>query len=384
MPRSRTTPLLLLLGIILVAANLRPVIAGFGPLLAQIQADLGVSAATISLLTSIPLLCWGFFALITPLFLRTRSAEVIILISLALIGTGASLRAGPNLPWILFGTVLVGIGIAVINVLLPGLIRRDFPERLGLVTGIYTTAVVGGAALASAVSVPLQNAFAGSWRMALGIWALLALVGALAWWPAVRGRPARHGLQAALGSIWSNPATLPVTLFMGLQSLMFYIWLTWLPNILIERSVPGLEAGFLLSLSNLVQLPFSLFIPVLASRLPSTRPLILGIFVCLVLGVGGLLYLPAVPPIWWVLLFGIGTGSAFPLALYFIAHRARSAAETPQLSAIAQGLGYLLAAAGPLLFGAAHDLSHTWTLPLTLLLAASVLVLLSGWWAAGK
>lgn len=381
--RNRAAPLVLLLGMVLVALNLRPVIAGFGPLLPQIQAELGVNAATISLLTSIPLLCWGAFALIAPIFLRVRSAEVIILFCLALIGTGALLRAGPNLAIMLAGTVLVGSGIAVVNVLLPSLIRRDFPGRLGLVTGIYTTAVVGGAAIASAVSVPLMHAFGGSWRMSLGVWALLAVVAALAWWGVVRGRPARSGLQAApAGSIWSNPATVPVTLFMGSQSLVFFIWLTWLPKILLERGVPGTEAGLLLSLTNLVQLPFSLGIPVLAARLPSARPLVLGIFVCMAVAVAGLLWWPAAPPLLWVLLFGVGCGSAFPLALYFIAARARNAAEVPQLSAVAQGLGYLLAACGPVLFGAVHDWSNGWAAPLLVLLGFTLLVLATGLWAS--
>ncbi|GAA5504142.1 putative transporter YycB [Deinococcus xinjiangensis] len=382
-PRNRAAPLLLVLGLVLVALNLRPVIAAFGPLLSVIQADLGVSGATVSLLTSVPLLCWGAVALLAPLLVRWRSAEVIILGCLGLIGVGALLRAGPNLPLILFGTVLVGSGIAVVNVLLPSLLRRDFTERLGLMTGLYTTAVVGGAALASAVSVPLMHAFGDSWHWALGCWAVLTLLGALAWWPAVLGRPPR--LTAALQrgqSIWSNPAALPVTLYMGAQSLVFFTWLTWLPKILIERGHSAAEAGLLLSLGNIVQLPFTLVVPVLAARLPTPRPLVLALSFANALGVAGLLWWPAAPPLLWVLLLGMAAGSAFPLALYLVAHRARSAGEVPQLSAVAQGFGYLFAACGPFVFGALHDQTHSWQGPLLLLLGMVVLVFVLGWWAA--
>lgn len=382
-PRNRATPLLLITGVLLVALNLRPVIAAFGPLLAQIQAELGVNAATVSLLMSVPLLCWGTFALLAPLFVRSRSAEVVILGCLAVIALGALLRAGPSFGWILLGTVLVGSGIAVVNVLLPSLLRRDFPEQLGLMTGLYTTAVVGGAAIASAASVPLRNAFGGSWRAALGFWMLLAVLGAAAWWPAVRGRPERSGLQTAAGvSIWHNPATLPVTAFMGSQSMVFFIWMTWLPRLLVDQGVSPTQAGFLLSVGNIVQLPFSLYVPILAARLPSVRPLVVALSACVAAGLLGLLLAPGAPPLVWALLLGIGSGSAFPLALYLIAHRARSAAEAPNLSAVAQGCGYLFAATGPLLFGALHDLTHGWHAPLLLHLGLTALMLVTGLWAS--
>lgn len=382
--RNGAAPALLLTGMLLVALNLRPVIAAFGPLLAQIQGELGVGAATISLLTSIPLLCWGALALLAPVLTRSRSAEVVILGCLGLIGVGAALRAGPSLPWILGGTLLVGSGIAVINVLLPSLIRRDFPGRLGLMTGLYTTAVVGGAAVASAVSVPLMNSLGGSWRRALGVWAILALLGALGWWPAVRGRPARLGLHAAgTGGVWANPAALAVTLYMGTQSLVFFTWLTWLPRVLLDHGLSSAQAGALLSLGNVVQLPFTLAVPVLAARLPTARPLVVAISAGFAAGLLGLLTWPHVSPALWVLLLGVSSGSAFALALYFIARRARSAGEVPRLSATAQGFGYLLAATGPVLFGGLHDLTRGWTAPLGLLLGVTGLVLLSGWWASG-
>lgn len=382
--RNRAAPALLVAGLVLAALNLRPVISAFGPLLGQIQDELGVSAATVSLLTSIPLVCWGALALPAPALVRRRSAETVILLCLTLIGVGAALRAGPSLPWILGGTVLVGAGIAVVNVLLPSLIRRDFPERLGLMTGIYTAAVVSGATVASAAAVPLRNAFSGSWRLALGVWAGLAVIGAAAYLPAVFGRPTRTERQEGPAPTGRNPATLAVTLFMGTQALVFFTWLTWLPRLLAEQGLSGAQAGALLSLGNLVQLPFTLFVPVLAARLPTARPLVFGLCALIALGLAGLLWSPGSAPLLWTLLLGAGSGSAFPLALYFIAHRARSAGEVPRLSATVQGVGYLIAATGPFLFGALHDLTGAWTLPLGLLLAWTGVVLVTGLWASER
>ncbi|GBF06258.1 major facilitator superfamily protein [Deinococcus aerius] len=373
---------LLVLGLVLVALNLRPSLAGFGPLLGQIQAELGVSAATVSLLTTIPLLCWGLLAPLAPLLTRWRSSETVVLLSTGLIGVGALLRVGPTLGWILPGTVLVGAGIALNNVLLPSLVRRDFPRQVGLMTGVYTLAVVGGAAMASGLAVPLRRAFGGEWRASLGVWAGLALLGMLAWLPVLFGRQTRGGWGAPAGtSVWRNPYAPPVTLFMGFQALVFFTWLTWLPRVLQDRGLSPEASGLLLALGNLVQLPFSLGVPVLAARLRGARPLVVAISGLIAAGLLGLLLLPAAPPLPWVLLLGMGSGSTFPLALVFIALRASNPAQVPRLSALAQGVGYLLAASGPFLFGALHDRTAAWTTPLWFLVGCTGLVLLAGLWA---
>ena len=375
---------LLVLGIVLVALTLRPVIAGFGPLLPRVQAELHASAATMSLLTTIPLVCWGIFALVTPRLTRWRSPEVLIGLCTALIALGTWLRTGAALPPILLGTVLVGVGIAIVNVLLPSLLRRDFPRQLGLMTGLYSLAVVGGAALASALAVPLERTL-GGWRGSLGVWAWLSGAALLAWVPAMLGRPARSAGPAVRGpSVWSNPATLPVTLYMGTQSLVFFTWLTWLARLLQDRGLSAEAAGALLSLGNLVQLPFTLSVPVLAARLGNVRPLVFGLVACNAAGLLGLTLWPAASPLPWVLLLGAGAGSAFPLALHLIAVRARDAAEVPRLSAAAQGFGYLLAASGPFLFGALHDLSGGWSVSLGALLLGTAAMLVTGLRAAQR
>ena len=377
--RHATPTALLVLGLILVALNLRPTLAGFGPLLSQIQQELRVNATTVSLLTTIPLVCFGAFAPVAPWLTRARSSETVILGCLGLIVVGALFRVGPALPWILLGTLLVGAGIAVVNVLLPGWIRVRFPAQAGVMMGVYTFSVVGGAALASGLSVPLRNALGGAWRPSLGVWAALALLGVVAWLPTVLGRPPRaSGPSLAAPSVWKNPAALWVTLYMGFQSLVFYAWLTWLPKVLQDHGSTLAASGTLLALGNLVQLPFTLAVPIWASRRADQRGLVLGTSLLVAAGLLGLLLFPASPPLPWVLLLGAGCGGTFSLALVLIVQRAQTPSQVPQLSALAQGAGYLLAASGPFVFGAVHDHTGQWTAPLWFLLVCTLLVFLVG------
>ncbi|WP_168734848.1 MFS transporter [Deinococcus sp. KSM4-11] len=379
--RRALPPSLLVLGVVLVAVNLRPAIAGFGPLLPQIQADLHLSAASAGLLTAIPLLCWGLLAPLAPLLTRHWSSETLILALIGVLGVGALLRAGPSLGVILTGTVLVGAGIALVNVLLPSLVRREFPAQVGLMLGVYTLAVVGGAALASAVAVPLQAMTGGSWRASLGTWAGLAGVGALAWLPTVFGRPHHQADAVPVWSeLWRNPYAWPVTLFMGTQALVFFTWLAWLPRVWHDQGLSAGVGGGLLSLGNLVQLPFALLIPILAGRVRQPFVLVMLAVALVLAGLLWLLYVPAAPLV-GILLLGAGSGSTFPLALYLISVRAAFPAQVAQLSGLAQGVGYLLAAGGPVAFGALHDRAGGWHVPLWFLIGVTGVVLLSGWWA---
>ncbi len=377
-PRRPTAAPLLILGLVLVALNLRPAIAGFGPLLGEVQGEFRVSAATLSLLSTLPLLCWGLLAPLAPLLSRRYSNETIILCATALIAAGSVLRVGATLPVILGGTVLVGAGIALNNVLLPSLIRRDYPQRVGPMTGLYTLAVVGGATLASGLAVPLQTALGGGWRSSVAVWIGLAVLGTLAWWPAVRGRQTHaRALNAGGPPVWRNPYALPVTLFMGLQALVFFTWLTWLPRVLQDSGFSAAQAGLWLALANVVQLPFTLAVPILAARPRLLAPLAVVTALFGAAGVLGLLLAPATP-LPWMLLLGAGAGSTFPLGLMFISVRAAHPAQVPQLSALAQGVGYVVAAAGPFIFGALHDWTGDWHAPLVFLLVCTGLVGVSG------
>ena len=363
---------LLVVGLLVVSLNLRPALAGFGPLLGQMQQELRVSAGVISLLTTIPLVLFGLLAPVAPMLTRRLSSEAVILGALGLLAVGVALRMGAGLPPILAGTVLVGAGIAVMNTLLPGLVKRDFPRHTGLMTGLYTTALVGGASLASGLAVPLRDAFGGDWRPSLGAWAVLAIVGAIAWLPALFGRQHRAAAPGAPGpALWKSPLAWQLTGFMGLQSLVFFSWLTWLPKLLQDAGLSTAESGWLLALANGVQIPVTLLIPVIAARMPRQRALAVALAATSAAGLVGLLVAPVAAPLLWVVLLGAGAGGSIALALMLLVLRAHDSRQVARLSAMAQGVGYVVASTGPLLFGWLHDVSGQWGPSLWLLLACT-------------
>lgn len=369
----------LVAAIVLVALNLRPSMAGFGPLLGQMQAELGASAGVISLLSTVPLLLWGVLAPVAPWLTRRLSSETVVLVCMLVLALGAALRVGPTLGVILGGTVLVGAAIAVMNVLLPGLVKRDFPRHTGLMTGVYTMALVGGATLASGLAVPLRDALGGDWRRSMAAWAVLALVGAVAWLPTLLAT--RHHQLPPAGPrtpIWKSPLAWQLTMFMGLQSLIFFAWLTWLPALLQDHGLTTAESGWLLAVGNMVQIPVTLVLPILAGRLARQRGLAVATAATTAAGLLGLLLAPAAAPVVWMLLLGIGGGASLSLALMLIVLRARDNRQVAQLSAMAQGVGYLLSATGPLLFGGLYDATARWEPSLLLLLACTVAMAVFG------
>jgi CP family cyanate transporter-like MFS transporter len=325
------------------------------------------------LLSTVPLLLWGVLAPVAPWLTRRLSSETVVLACLLVLALGAALRAGPTLAVIMGGTVLVGAAIAVMNVLLPGLVKRDFPRHTGLMTGVYTMALVGGATLASGLAVPLRDALGGDWRHSMAAWAVFALVGAVAWLPTLLAT--RHHQAPAPGPrapLWKSPLAWQLTMFMGLQSLVYFAWLTWLPRLLQDHGLTSAESGWLLAVGNMVQIPVTLALPILAGRMARQRGLAVGTAAVTAAGLLGLLVAPTAAPIAWMLLLGIGGGASISLALMLIVLRARDNRQVAQLSAMAQGVGYLLSAAGPLLFGWLYDATARWAPSLWLLLACTV------------
>lgn len=373
-PAGRPLPTALLVtAIVLVALNLRPSMAGFGPLLAQMQHDLGATAGVMGLLSTVPLLLWGVLAPVAPWLTRRLSSETVVLACLLVLALGAALRAGPTLGVIMGGTVLVGAAIAVMNVLLPGLVKRDFPRHTGLMTGVYTMALVGGASLASGLAVPLRDALGGDWRHSMAAWAVFALVGALAWLPTLLAtRHHQAPLPGPRAPLWKSPLAWQLTMYMGLQSLVFFAWLTWLPRLLQDHGLTTAESGWLLAVGNVVQIPVTLVLPILAGRMARQRGLAVATAAVTAAGLLGLLVAPTAAPIAWMLLLGIGGGASISLALMLNVLRARDNRQVAQLSAMAQGVGYLLSALGPLLFGWLYDVTARWEPSLWLLLACTV------------
>ena len=355
------------LAIVLVAANLRPAVVGVAPLLSQIQAAEGLSATAAGLLTALPVLCFGLVAPLAPPLARRLGIEGALLAALVLLIIGFLVRSSGPLAALFAGTVLLGSAIAIGNVLLPSLIKRDFAHRTGVMTGLYTMAIAGGGALAAGVTVPVAHAAGLGWHGALASWALFALLALLCWLPHVRraGRPVRVG-RLRVGGLWRDAIAWQVTVYMGLQSLGFFAVTAWLPALLVDRGYDPVVAGWLLSLSTVAGIAGATIAPMLATRGASQRGVAVGITAIAAVGLLGVLA-PVGIEVVAVVLLGFAQSAALGLALTLVALRAPDAAHAAQLSGMAQSVGYVLAAAGPFAVGALRDLTGGWTAPILLL-----------------
>ncbi|WP_274654559.1 CynX/NimT family MFS transporter [Paenibacillus humicola] len=371
-------------GILLIAACLRAPITAVGPLIGEIREHAGLSNVLAGLLISLPPLAFGIMSMVTPKLAKRFGIEMTLLASLLVLTIGIAARSLPYTAALFAGTMMLGFAIAVDNVLLPALIKRDYPLRVGMMTGSYTVTMSTFAGLASGVSVPLALHWQLGWRLSLLVWGLLSAAAFLVWIPRVRSirlpkvaiasaasaKPPKRSSLLRSGLAWK------VTLFMGLQSLLFYVTIAWLPDILQARGMSEASAGWMLSLMQFVSLPASFFLPILASRRRSQRSLVIVIEIASIVGFGGLL--TSGPVALWVCLLGLSQGANISLGLTFFALRTRNAAQASELSGMGQSIGYLIAAAGPVLLGYLHDATGSWPLILWLMVAASALVLLAG------
>lgn len=366
----RAGQVLLVWGLLVVAANLRASLTGVGPLLNRVQSDLGLAPAAAGLLNTLPLLAFAALSPLVPRLAARWGEERLLGGALVVLTIGIAVRWIPTAAGLFIGTVLIGAGIAVGNVLLPSLIKRDFPAKVGLLTSAYAMVMGGVAALASGVAVPIAEAAPGGWHTALGFWGVLALVSVLVWLPQVRtsgpAGPTRSGQRLP----WRSGLAWAVTAFMGLQSLGFYVVVTWLPQILQDNGVSPAAAGWLLFWFQIVAVLTSLAVPRAMRWARDQRGLATTCSVVLLVGYTGLFAEPRWALLWTVVL-GLGGGACLVLALAFISLRAQDAASAGGLSAMAQAIGYLLAAVGPVVFGLLHSLSSGWRAPLLLMVVAA-------------
>lgn len=368
--------------ILLTALNLRPAVTSFGALLREVQQATGMSSTVAGLLTTLPPICFGVFGLVGGWVGRRLGAAQALLLAALLTTAGLTARIATSAPMlVLVFTVPALAGMALSNVLLPVAVKRWFPRQVGRATGLYSMVMFLGAGLAAAVSVPITHV-TGSWRAGLGAWALMALLPIPCWlWlrsstsageeaeipgEAVVLGVAEARLDSGRVSVHRHPKAWALAWFFGLQSLGAYVLMGWLPTIYRDAGVEPRVAGLLLALVIVVGAPVSVALPELAARRDDQRTLVLAIMATSVAAYGGLLIAPATLPWAWAVLLGIGWG-AFPLALVLISLRAATSEGTAQLSAFSQGIGYLVAAAGPFGIGALHDATAGWTWPLLVL-----------------
>ncbi|MFJ9518923.1 MFS transporter [Kitasatospora sp. NPDC101801] len=360
-----------LVGLVLLAVNLRTAITGIAPVLGDVRAAFGLNGLELSVLTALPVLCLGAFAALAPAVARRAGVGPTVAGALALVTTGLLLRAVPATAALFAGTVLAGVGLAVGNVLLPAFVKQHFPTRVGPCTGLAMTAMAGSAALAAGAAVPLDRA--AGLPVALAAWALPALLATLVWClPVLRGhRTPIPAASAADTSLLRSPSAWAVAGFLGAVSLMFYVLTAWLPELMRDQGFGAAESGTMVSVMLTIGIPLGFVVPVAAARLRDQRPLVAGIAVAMLVGLGGILLAPQVGWL-WVSVLGVANGSAFPLAVTLLSLRSPDPGTAARLSGLAQTGGYLLAALGPLAVGTVRTATGGWTAPLLLLLALVV------------
>ncbi|MBG0832388.1 MFS transporter [Planomonospora sp. ID67723] len=352
-------------GFVLASFNLRPALAGISPVLDEIMEDLGLSAAGGGAITTVMVVCLGVLAPLAPPLARRFGLDRVLLAGLLVLTAGVLLRSADGVPALYAGAAVVGTAIAVMNVVMPAVVKQHFPDRVGLFTGIYVSGLVLGAAAASGLTVPLERATGYGWREATAMAAVPAVAAAVLWLPqALRSRGAGGAERRPFRELLGARVTWFVMIFMGVQSLTFYVTLAWLPTIFQESGLPADQAGYLLGLSNLVQVGVTLAVPVHAGKARSQVPHVTAATLLTAAGYAGVLVAPTTLPWLWMVLLGIGQGAAIALALLIITLRAPDPASVTALSAVSQTAGYVLAALGPFLIGVLREGSGGWTLPL--------------------
>ncbi|MFF3318697.1 CynX/NimT family MFS transporter [Streptomyces sp. NPDC003035] len=370
---------IVLVGLVLAALNLRPAITSLGALLEEVRDGLHMSGSVAGVLTSVPPLCFAVFGITAPRLARRFGPAAVVCAGMAAIFAGLAVRPfASGTAGFLAASALALMGIAVSNVLMPVIVKRYFPDRVGSVTGLYSMALALGTSLAAAATVPMTDALGGSWRTGLGVWAILAALAVVPWIPLLRDRgtgPATGAADVPAQATAPSAAPLRITrsrtawalgVFFGLQATGAYITMGWMPQIFRDAGVPAGTAGVLLAVTMVMGVPLAFVIPRLATRLTNQGPIAVALALCGLAGYTGLYLAPASGAWAWALLLGVSNCS-FPLALTMIGMRSRSSAGVVRLSAFAQSVGYLISIPGPLLVGVLYQHSGGWGLPIALM-----------------
>lgn len=366
--------------------NLRPAITSVGPLLGTIRDQIGLANWSAGIITSLPLLAFAAVSPLAPKVANRLGNVRGILVGLITLIIGIGLRSIPITPTLFIGTAIIGMGIAMMNVLLPAIIKERFPHKVGRMTSLYSTSMAVFAALASGVTVPLANGAGLGWELALLSWGLLVVVGIVFWFilstkekRITEQDTINQTFPSAEGGLWKSPLAWQVALFMGLQSFVFYVMVSWLPEIMQDFGLSVAAAGWVVSYAQFVGLPATFLAPMLAEKYKNQQGIVLVIGGLLTIGFTGLIFGGPLPLIvLWVTLIGFASGGSISLALALLGIRARSAREAGELSGMAQSVGYVFAAVGPILIGLLFDMTHTWTAPLIALVIVSLLLTITG------
>ncbi|MEU3182600.1 MFS transporter [Streptomyces sp. NPDC006923] len=364
---------LLVVGLVLAALNLRPAITSLGALLEEVRDGLHMSGSVAGVLASVPPFCFAGFGFAAPRLARRFGPKAVVLAGMVAITAGLLVRPlMSGTAGFLAASALALMGIAVSNVLMPVIVKRYFPDRVGTMTGLYSMALAAGTAVAAAVTVPMTRALGGSWRTGLGVWALLAALAVLPWLGLLRDRDTtapspRASQRVPPGlSLGRSRTAWALACFFGLQATGAYIAMSWMPQIFRDAGVSAGTAGLLLAVTMVMGVPLAFVIPRTAARMKHQGPIALALGVCGLTAFAGLYLAPAEGAWAWAVLLGISNCS-FPLALTMIGMRSRTGAGVVRLSAFAQSTGYLISIPGPLLVGVLYQHTGGWGLPIALM-----------------
>ncbi|AIC47422.1 MFS transporter [Rhodoluna lacicola] len=369
------------LAIVFIAIVLRPPVASMGPLLQEIQLSLAVNAELIGLLAASPVLCFGLGAFASPWLVSKVGVNRAMLLVLVILALGSALRMILGYPGLLLGTIAAGLSIAIANVLLPTIVRIQFPNRVALVTGAYTTLLAISASLAAAAAVP-SSLWLGGWNPALAIWIVPTVLAVLLWLPQIKGQEAHvaqpaHAAAEEKAAVLRSPISWAIVGFFGIQSLGFYALLGWMPSALISIGVSPQAAGNYLGFASAIGIPSGLIISSMLGRFKSLAWWAAGTSALTLLGsIIFTLVLRSTDTsllLFACILIGLGMSATFPISLSLISTRASTQAQTTQLSAMAQGWGYLLAAAGTFMVGAVANLVANYALSFALITALTLI-----------
>lgn len=388
-PTKQQGLVLFILGIIFLSLTLRSPLTAVGPVTEFIQNGLMMSTTLIGLLTTIPLLAFAVVSPFAPKVAKQIGTEATLLWSIVLLVGGIALRSGGSITLLIFGTAIIGVAIAFGNVLLPSIIKDRFPLHVGLLTAVFSVVMNLSAALGAGIAYPVAAETSFGWQGSLGVWAILGLLAIVIWLPQLKHRKTEP-IDATSEivdnpSILKSPVTWSVTLMMALQSLIFYTTAAWLPAMLIEKGMSPDSAGYMLSFMQFAQLPMTFIAPILAAKMVNQRPLVWFFSVLYIIGFTGLLLDPnGAMTILWMILIGFAGGTSFALTMMMFTLRTKTAMDAAELSGIAQSIGYLLAAAGPVLFAFVNETTGSWYVPTILFIVTCVLLLVAALHAAGN
>ncbi len=433
--KTRFGIVLMAFGIILIGANLRAPINAVGPVITEITEALGLTPVLVGLITTIPLIAFALLSTFAPGVARRFGLERVLLYSILVLGVGLFIRSSGSVFFLFLGAALIGAGIAIGNVLMPALIKKEFPGKTGLVTGMYLVSMNLTSALAAGYSTSIGRSTRLGWKASIGIWGLVAIATFLVWLPQVRkkkvggsdsGIPLETGENMTLPSsvadsaetktempektasgvppitqkelptnpissgfgatpppsIWKSKLAWQIALFMGLQSIMFYIIAAWFPTVFQSWGMSADRSGWMFSYFQLGQVPVMFIGPVLAARMKNQVPLIWVMFLLLSVGMAGILSARTEFVLISMILSGVALGLAFTLAMMFFVLRTKNTSEAADLSGMSQSAGYLVAACGPPLFGALFSITDSWTIPLISMAAITVALLFTGLYSA--